>query len=94
VTLSVVSALGFALAIAACKKPGADSGTPSAEAVATESAAPPTVISAEATASDAPPADSAAVPTQADYEQRATQTAAKQSLDTQVNALEKQINSQ
>lgn len=94
-SLPVLTALGFALAIGACKKPSADTSTPSAQPVATESAQPATSISADETATDeAPPADSAAVPTQADYEQKATQKAAQQSLDTQVSALEKQINAQ
>jgi cytoskeletal protein RodZ len=99
-TMIVVSLLGFALAMGACHKNSTDT-TPSATASESAQPAPSESAAAEepsasASAADegaggAPPADSAQVPTTADYEQKAAQTAASQSLDTQVNALEKQI---
>lgn len=99
-TMIVVSLLGFGLAMGACHKKSTDNTAPSASASASAapaasesaSAAPSASASADQAASaEAPPPDSAKVPTQADYQQKAAQSAASQSLDTQVNALQKQI---
>lgn len=91
------SVLGFALALGACKKHQTDNTTASASAsasaapAASETAAAPSASASGQELAEAPPPDSAKVPTPADYEKKAAQTAASQSLDSQVNALEKQI---
>ena len=84
--------------ITACHKEEPTAASASASAAASAPASASASVSAEATASatdssaaDEVPSTTASVPTPQDYEQTVQKTVTTDSLDTQLNAIEKQI---